>query len=80
MGTVSNSSGNQFTLTVADDSAFAMLTGMNTVTVVTSSKTDRGNNVSTSDSSLVKVRGLLFFDPAQKSYTIVAKRLRNDNE
>jgi Domain of unknown function (DUF5666)/Domain of unknown function (DUF4382) len=79
MGTVSNSSGNQFTLTVADDSAFAMLTGMKTVTVVTSSKTDRGNNVSTSDSSLVKVRGLLFFDPAQKNYTIVAKRLRNDN-
>ncbi len=79
VGTVSNSSGNQFTLTVADDSAFAMLTGVNTVSVVTSSKTDGGNNVSVSDSSIVKVRGLLFFDPAQKSYTLVAKRLRNDH-
>jgi hypothetical protein len=79
VGTVSNSSGNQFTLTVADDSAFAMLAGVNTITVVTSSKTDGGNNVSVSDSSIVKVRGLLFFDPAQKNYTLVAKRLRNDH-
>jgi Domain of unknown function (DUF5666)/Domain of unknown function (DUF4382) len=79
VGTISNSSGNQFTLTVAGDSAFAMLTGVNTVTVVISSKTDDRDHLSTSDSSIVKVRGLLFFDPAQKSYTLVAKRLRNDH-
>jgi hypothetical protein len=64
---------------MASDSAFAMLTGVNTVMVITSSKTDGGNNVSVSDSSIMKVRGLLFFDPAQKSYTLVAKRLRNDH-
>jgi hypothetical protein len=78
-GTISNSSSNQFTLTVADDSAFAMLTGVKTVTVMTSSKTDDGDDGNRADSSKVHVRGLLFFNPGQNSYVLLAKRLKGDN-
>lgn len=76
-GTVSgvSSSGGQtiFTLTVAPDSAFALLTGSTTLTVVKQPGTELKGISSIFDGEAVRVRGLLFFDGA--SYTLVAGRV-----
>lgn len=76
-GTVSgsSSSGGQttFTLTVASDSAFALLTGSTTLTVVKQPGTELKGISSISDGQAVRARGLLFFDGT--NYTLVAKRI-----
>ena len=73
-GTVSNSSSSQFTLTLADDSAFKLLTGVNTLTVLTQQNTEV-KDITVSSGANVKVRGLLFFDPNSGSFTMVAGRI-----
>lgn len=76
-GTVSasSSSGGQttFTLTVAPDSAFALLTGSTTLTVVKQPGTELKGISSIFDGEAVRARGLLFFNGT--SYTLVAKRV-----
>jgi len=74
-GTASNVQTNSFTLTVAVDSAFAMLTGMQTVTVNRTSSTELKDISSVTEGTTVRVRGLLFFDGS--SYRIVARRIGN---
>jgi Domain of unknown function (DUF5666) len=75
-GTVSALSSGQFTLTVADDSAFKLLTGKSTITVFTQRNTEV-RNVNLSNGLSVRVRGLLFFDPSRATYTLVAGRITN---
>jgi len=75
-GTVSALSGGQFTLTVADDSAFKLLTGKSTITVFTQRNTEV-RNLTVSNGLSVRVRGLLFFDPSRATYTLVAGRITN---
>lgn len=75
VGAVSAVNGSQFTLTVPDDSAFRLLTGQNTVRVISQSKTELKNNVTLTNGSIVKVRGLVFFEPAQGWFTMVAGRI-----
>lgn len=76
-GTVSASSGSggqtTFTLTVAADSAFALLTGSTTLTVVKQPGTELKGISSIFDGEAVRARGLLFFDGT--NYTLVAKRV-----
>lgn len=76
-GTVSasSSSGGQttFTLTVAPDSAFALLTGSTTLTVVKQPGTELKGITSIVDGEAVRARGLLFFNGT--TYTLVAKRV-----
>jgi hypothetical protein len=69
-GTVSALTGTPgtFTLTVASDSAFAMLSGKTTVTVRVQNSTQLKNAVA--NGGAVRVRGLLFFNGT--SYTLVA--------
>jgi hypothetical protein len=75
VGAISAISGMQFTLTVPDDSAFKLLTGKNTLTVLTQSKTRMKNNVTITQGAVVKVRGLVFFETARAAYTMVAGRI-----
>lgn len=90
-GSVSNLVGTltagQFTLTVAPDSAFALLTGKTTVTVFSQASTDMRDDVfnddnggdgggdggGTSNIGQVQVRGLLFFDGT--AYKMLAVRV-----
>lgn len=76
-GTVSasSSSGGQttFTLTVASDSAFALLTGQTTLTVVKQPGTELQGISSIFDGEAVRARGLLFFNGT--TYTLVAKKV-----
>jgi uncharacterized protein DUF5666/uncharacterized protein DUF4382 len=77
-GTVSNivsgSGGQQtFTLTVASDSAFAMLTGGTTLTVVQQSTTELKGISGVTANQTVRVRGLLFFNGG--AYQLVAARI-----
>jgi hypothetical protein len=74
-GVISNASGSQFTLTLPDDSAFKLLTGNGTLTVLTQSNTELKNNASITNGAVVKVRGLVFFDPNANSFTMVAGRI-----
>jgi uncharacterized protein DUF5666/uncharacterized protein DUF4382 len=62
-----------FTLTVAPDSAFAMLAGQTTVTVYWQPGTDLHNLTSVSNGNTVRVRGLVFFTGA--SFNIIARRI-----
>lgn len=73
-GTVSNASSSQFTLALADDSAFKLLTGAGTLTVLTQQNTEV-KDITVSSGASVKVRGLLFFDPNSGSFTLVAGRI-----
>jgi hypothetical protein len=75
VGAVSAITGSQFTLTVPDDSAFKLLTGKNTLTVFTQRNTRMKNGVAVTQGVIVKVRGLVFFDPAQGTFTMVAGRI-----
>jgi hypothetical protein len=77
-GTVSNASGSTpgtFTLTMASDSAFALLSGQTTVTVQVLSSTSQ--NVMVSNGGTVRVRGLLFFNGSSKTYTLVASSINS---
>jgi hypothetical protein len=75
VGAVSAITNSQFTLTVPDDSAFKLLTGKNTLTVLTQKNTRMKNGVAVTQGAVVKVRGLVFFDPAQGTFTMVAGRI-----
>jgi hypothetical protein len=76
-GTVSGSTGSAapttFTLTVASDSAFATLTGTNTITVFQQSGTELRGMATITNGNTVHVRGLLFFDAG--TYRLVAARI-----
>jgi len=75
-GTVSNFSGSTpgtFTLTLASDSAFALLTGQTTLTVQLVSTTSEDMPVA--NGGAVRVRGLLFFNGSSKTYTLVASHV-----
>lgn len=75
-GTVSNFSGSTpgtFTLTLASDSAFALLTGQTTLTVQLVSTTSEDMTVA--NGGAVRVRGLLFFNGTSKTYTLVASHV-----
>lgn len=61
-GTISNVQNNSFTLTLAADSAFAMLTGVQSLTVYETSGTKLRGSAAVSDGVTVRVRGLLFSD------------------
>jgi len=74
-GIISNASNSQFTLTLANDSAFKLLTGAGTLKVLTQRNTELKNNVTISNGTQVKVRGLVFLDPNTGSYTLVAERI-----
>ncbi len=74
-GTISNASGSQFTLTIANDSAFKLLTGTGTLTVFTQRNTELKDIVSIMNGASVKVRGLVFFDPNSNAFTMVAGRI-----
>ncbi|HEY6307595.1 MAG TPA: DUF5666 domain-containing protein [Candidatus Angelobacter sp.] len=75
-GTVSNVSGSMpetFTLTMASDSAFALLSGQTTVTVDVVSSTSQDMPVA--NGGAVRVRGLLFFNGSTQKYTLVASQI-----
>jgi Domain of unknown function (DUF5666) len=75
-GTVSNLSGSMpgtFTLTVAGDSAFALLSGQTTITVQILSGTEE--DVAVANGTMVRVRGLLFFNGSTQTYTLVASHI-----
>jgi hypothetical protein len=63
----------QFTLTVASDSAFAMLSGQTTVTVFWQPGTELHNVASVKNGDTVRVRGLVFFTGT--SFNMIAKRI-----
>jgi hypothetical protein len=73
-GTVSNLSGSTFTLTMASDSAFALLSGQSTVTVQVLSGTVE--DVTVANGNSVRIRGLLFFNGSTQTYTLVASHIR----
>lgn len=72
-GTATSGGQTTFTLTVAPDSAFALLTGSSTLTVVKQPGTELKGISSIFDGEAVRARGLLFFNGA--SYTMVASRV-----
>jgi hypothetical protein len=77
-GTVSNASGSTpgtFTLTMASDSAFALLSGQTTVTVQVLNSTSQ--NATAANGGTVRVRGLLFFNGSAKTYTLVASSIES---
>jgi hypothetical protein len=77
-GTVSNASGSTpgtFTLTMASDSAFALLTGQTVITVQVQNGTSQNGAVASG--AAVRVRGLLFFNGSSKTYTLVASRIES---
>ncbi len=73
-GTISNVGNSQFTLTLADDSAFKLLTGAGTLTVLTQRNTET-KNITISNGATAKVRGLVFFVPDTNPFTMVAGRI-----
>jgi hypothetical protein len=72
-GSASNVSGSTFTLTMASDSAFALLSGQTTVTVQIVSGTQLDMTVA--NGNTVRVRGLLFFNGSAGAYTLVASHI-----
>lgn len=77
VGTVSGLSGSQFTLTVASDSAFAILTGKSTIAVVGAKNLQVSSSAMLANGAVLRVRGLLFFDPISGSYRLFASRITN---
>lgn len=63
----------QFTLTVAADSAFAMLSGQTTVTVFWQPGTELHGATSVKNGDSVRVRGLVFFSGS--NFKLIAKRI-----
>lgn len=70
-GLTQNGNASSFTLTVASDSVFAMLTGQTTVIVVVQASTEM--ETTPANGGTVQVRGLLFF--ASGKYTLVTGRV-----
>ncbi len=62
-----------FTLTVASDSAFAMLSGQTTVTVFWQPGTDLHNLANVNNGDKLRVRGLVFFTGS--SFNVIARRI-----
>jgi len=62
-----------FTLTVPSDSAFAILSGQNTITVYWQPGTDLHNLSSVNNGDSVRVRGLVFFTGS--SFNMIARRI-----
>jgi uncharacterized protein DUF5666/uncharacterized protein DUF4382 len=62
-----------FTLTVAPDSAFAMLAGQSRIAVYWQPGTDLHNLASVSNGDIVRVRGLVFF--TSSSFNMIAHRI-----
>ena len=75
IGTVSNASGNTFTLTPDSTSAFVSLSGATSVAVTIANGANL--KVTPTDGSTVRVRGLVFFDGT--NYTMTAARIDNNN-
>lgn len=64
-----------FTLTVAADSAFAMLSGQTQVTVYWQSNTNLQNLANVSNGDTIRVRGLVFFTGS--NFNMIARRITN---
>jgi hypothetical protein len=62
-----------FTLTVANDSVFAMLSGKTTVTVSWQQGTDLHKLTSVNNGDTVRVRGLVFYAGAR--FNMIARRI-----
>lgn len=75
VGSISAVGGAEFTLTVPDDSAFRLLTGKSTLHVLAQQNTELVNGVVMNPGATLMVRGLVFFDPAQGVFTMVAGRI-----
>ena len=75
VGAISGASSTQFTLTVADDSAFKLLTGKSTLTVFTQRNTKLNNGATITNAAIVKIRGLVFFDSVSGNFRMVAGRI-----
>lgn len=75
VGAVTNASSSQFSLMVANDSAFNLLTGKTTLTVFTPAGTEFKNGVAVTNGAVIRLRGLVFFDPATGNYSMVASRI-----
>jgi len=73
-GIVSELANSQFTLMLPSDSAFALLTGMTTVTIYVS-KSASIDGATLVNGATVKVRGLLLLNPSQGSYQFVASEI-----
>lgn len=73
-GVISNASDSHFTITLPNDSALMLRTGIGTLNVLTQRNTEL-KNATISNGSSVRVRGLLFFDPNSNSFTLVAGRI-----
>lgn len=76
-GAISGLSGSQFTLTVASDSAFALLTGKTAISVISAKNVQLNTSSALANGATVRVRGLLFFDSTSGSYQLVAGRITN---
>jgi hypothetical protein len=63
----------QFVLTLPVNSAFALLTGSNTLTVFQQAGTELNDGVTVGNGGTVRVRGLLFLDAG--SYKLVAGKI-----
>jgi hypothetical protein len=74
-GTMSAFSNSQFTLTVPQDSAFALLTGMTTVSIYIGRSARVDSGTSLANGAAVRVRGLLLLNSSQGGYVFVASRL-----
>ncbi len=72
-GTVGNASGSGFTLNLASDSAFTLLTGTSSVTVYQTAQTQLNGLTSVTNSQNVEVYGYLFYDAS--SYNFVAMQI-----
>lgn len=70
-GTVTALSGSNFTLQLDASSAFASLTGQNTIAVQAGNARNEG--VSLANNATIRIRGLLFFNGT--SYTLIASRV-----
>ena len=74
-GTVSGLSGSQFTLTLPSDSAFALLTGSTTISVISARNVQLSTSMSLANGATVRSRGLLFFNSTSGSYQLIAGRI-----
>jgi uncharacterized protein DUF5666/uncharacterized protein DUF4382 len=78
-GTIATVSGSNFQLTLDPNSALAKLSGISTVNVIASGAQNK-TGATFAASQAVRVRGLLFFTPANgttaASYTLVARQVR----
>lgn len=78
IGTVSNATSSGFTLTITATSVFGSLSGQTAVPVTIVSGTQQ--RVTPANGGTVRVRGLIFFNPAgTPQYTMVASRIDANN-